>query len=549
MPTHTRRGAGAALAVVLALCAATPALATVVLRLPLARIASEAARIVHGTVVDVRSGRDDVGLPATWITLDVARTVKGPAARRLTVKQFGVAEPLPDGTAGHIAGLPRYAVGDEVVLFLRAESRRGLHEPGRPRAGRRTASPARRASAEVRRDEPRGTSRDLDDFLGRGRAAGRRRRRCEPAASSLLALGLVPRRRRAARARRRPAPRERRRRAARLERRADPVQPGPRPARLAHQRCGRCQRGRQLRRLGRGADRQRGVRERGRAARRRHGRELRELHRRLRRRARPDRLRHRRRRSPTTCSASGRSDSILGFAGPECGTYVPPVITEGSAVLNGKCIDGIASPSNPEISLADFNGVFVHEFGHYHEPRPLAGEPARGRGRRPDERRRGRHDVPVPRERRRRAARWHLDDTVSVSMLYPSPSFASGFGRLTGRVLRSDGMTPFQGAYVIARRLGDPRTTAVGMASGARYFPSVAGGPPSPSLQGFFELPGLPAGSYTVEVEGDRPGVHRRLVGRAARPARGPSRPRGVLERRRGGVRPTRPTIRSSPRR
>jgi hypothetical protein len=164
MPTHTRRGAGAALALALVLGAATPAPATVVLRLPLARIASEAGRIVHGTVVDVRSGRDDAGLPATWITLDVARTVKGPAARRLTLKQLGVAEPLPDGTAGRIAGLPHYAIGDEVVLFLHPESRRGFTSPvglgqGTYRVSRATGR------AEVRRDEPRGTSRDLGDFL------------------------------------------------------------------------------------------------------------------------------------------------------------------------------------------------------------------------------------------------------------------------------------------------------------------------------------------------------------------------------------------------
>ena len=41
--------------------------------------------------------------------------------RRLTVKQLGVAEPLADGTAGRIAGLPRYAVGEEVVLFTLSE--------------------------------------------------------------------------------------------------------------------------------------------------------------------------------------------------------------------------------------------------------------------------------------------------------------------------------------------------------------------------------------------------------------------------------------------
>ena len=51
---------------------------------------------------------------------------------------------------------------------------------------------------------------------------------------------------------------------------------------------------------------------------------------------------------------TGASNNVLGFAGPECGTYSPPVITEGSAVLNGKFVDGIDTSSNPEISLAEF---------------------------------------------------------------------------------------------------------------------------------------------------------------------------------------------------
>ena len=39
-------------------------------------------------------------------------------------------------------------------------------------------------------------------------------------------------------------------------------------------------------------------------------------------------------------------------------------------------------------------------------------------------------------------------------------------------------------ADVIARQVGDPRLTAVGYASGARYFPSNTCGPPAPALRG-----------------------------------------------------------------
>jgi len=148
----------------LAVAAATPSPATMLRPMPLERVTGEAARIVHGTVVDVRSGRDASGLPATWITLDVARTLKGRGGRHLTIKQYGVTAPLADGTFTRVAGLPRYARGEEVVLFLRGESRLGFTSTvgfgqgkyGVQRRGRR---------ARVRRRAPAGESRDLEHFL------------------------------------------------------------------------------------------------------------------------------------------------------------------------------------------------------------------------------------------------------------------------------------------------------------------------------------------------------------------------------------------------
>ncbi len=112
------------------LCAAALAdAATLVRRLPLEEVTHRAERIVHARVVTVQSGRDASGLAATWVTLEVKHTLKGPAAEQLVVKQFGAATPLPDGTVGRIAGLPAYATGEEVVLFLRAPSARGFSSP------------------------------------------------------------------------------------------------------------------------------------------------------------------------------------------------------------------------------------------------------------------------------------------------------------------------------------------------------------------------------------------------------------------------------------
>jgi hypothetical protein len=83
-----------------------------------------------------------------------------------------------------------------------------------------------------------------------------------------------------------------------------------------------------------------------------------------------------------------------------------------------------------------------------------------------------------------------------VSMLYPEPAFASSTGSVSGSIRRSDGAL-FQGAYVIARKVGDPRLTAVGVASGARY----TSGSSNAALRGLYEIPGLPPGDYTIEIE------------------------------------------------
>jgi hypothetical protein len=65
----------------------------------------------------------------TWVTLTVMRTLKGTHGSRVVIKQFGVMEPLPDGTVTALPDMPRYRVGDEVVLFLRPESAHGFTSP------------------------------------------------------------------------------------------------------------------------------------------------------------------------------------------------------------------------------------------------------------------------------------------------------------------------------------------------------------------------------------------------------------------------------------
>jgi hypothetical protein len=106
------------------------------------------------------------------------------------------------------------------------------------------------------------------------------------------------------------------------------------------------------------------------------------------------------------------------------------------------------------------------------------------------------------------------DDVAALSAIYPAPSFELTTGRIQGRVLFADGQTPAQGYNVIARLAGDPRRTAVSCVSGF-LFTAGAGNPFLPdgldtdlplgsrdqSLIGYYDIPGLPPGDYTIEVE------------------------------------------------
>jgi hypothetical protein len=162
---RARKSVRALLLVVATLLAATGMVrAATVQRMSLGEVTHEAARIVHATVTAVHSGRDESGLPATWITLSVIRVLKGPPVAQLTIKQYGVAEPLPDGTITRVAGLPRYRVGEEVVLFLHADSRRGFTSPVGFSQG---AYRVRRAGVDARvwRDVGSGAPQPLEDFL------------------------------------------------------------------------------------------------------------------------------------------------------------------------------------------------------------------------------------------------------------------------------------------------------------------------------------------------------------------------------------------------
>jgi hypothetical protein len=113
------------------------------------------------------------------------------------------------------------------------------------------------------------------------------------------------------------------------------------------------------------------------------------------------------------------------------------------------------------------------------------------------------------------------DDQAAVSVLYPvatnpppaGKTLFTSMGRIQGMILFSDGVTPAQGFNVIARSVANPSTVAVSNVSGC-LFTEDAGESAIPgsfsdepffshdtSLIGYYDIPGLPPGDYTLEVE------------------------------------------------
>lgn len=206
----------------------------------------------------------------------------------------------------------------------------------------------------------------------------------------------------------------------------------------------------------------------------------------------------------------GAGNDILGFAGPrvvERGQDGRLYIKESQAVLNGKfidCAEGAASSDacqSPETSLENYKGAIFHELGHFlgldhvqvnlssaskalnGDPSELAAIPTM---------------LPLFIDGEAQLSP-HLDDKVSLSMLYPSDSFESSFCTLTGTVYASDGSSPIQGVNVIARNPDNPLEEAISFVSGAFYTGSYDD---CQAPAGDYEIHGLrPGVSYTLEFE------------------------------------------------
>ncbi len=124
MPKHARATVAGLVACALVAGALS---ATVVQRLDLAGLVAGADVLVEGVCRSAEPVLDRHGLPATRVVVRVARAWRGAKAGE------DLAFLVPGGEVGDrglvIAGMPRFAKDEESILFLTAETHRGIRMP------------------------------------------------------------------------------------------------------------------------------------------------------------------------------------------------------------------------------------------------------------------------------------------------------------------------------------------------------------------------------------------------------------------------------------
>lgn len=103
------------------------ALAGSALRMDIEQLVDHASNVIEGRVIALSVELDGLGRPCTRATISVDRDFVGQASGSFDLRWPGGVLPSGDGMV--IAGMPRAAVGEEVVLFLTEESSAGLRLP------------------------------------------------------------------------------------------------------------------------------------------------------------------------------------------------------------------------------------------------------------------------------------------------------------------------------------------------------------------------------------------------------------------------------------
>jgi hypothetical protein len=200
----------------------------------------------------------------------------------------------------------------------------------------------------------------------------------------------------------------------------------------------------------------------------------------------------------------GAAEVVLGFTVHDCGTETAPGIPEATIVVNGSAVQDLDAAGARRV----LRGILVHELGHVlnlchsHLNAELADDGN------PD------NDVYLPvmfpfhsDDGAEIAPAPRFDDAAMVSMLYPAPDFYGSAGTIAGHVLAASASRPVSGAVVTVRSVREPLAGAAWTTSGWLRLEATNGvlvesSDVIPAIDGSYQVSGLPAGSYTVEVDG-----------------------------------------------
>jgi hypothetical protein len=105
--------------------------ATSVKKMTVADLVNYGEKILVGRVVAVTDGFDAGNLPYTDITIAINESLKGNVSGNYTFRQFGLAKPRDLGDGRTYLGVspdgfPRFALGEDVVVFLFAKTSKGF---------------------------------------------------------------------------------------------------------------------------------------------------------------------------------------------------------------------------------------------------------------------------------------------------------------------------------------------------------------------------------------------------------------------------------------
>lgn len=119
--------------------------ATSVKKMTVADLVNYGDKIIVGRVVTITDGFDAGNLPYTDITVAVRESLKGNAAGNYTFRQFGLTQPRDMGNGKTYLGVspdgfPKFALGEDVVLFLFAKTSKGFESTAGLMQGKFTVS-------------------------------------------------------------------------------------------------------------------------------------------------------------------------------------------------------------------------------------------------------------------------------------------------------------------------------------------------------------------------------------------------------------------------